>query len=277
MTDQRRSRFQRAAGVLGRLAPAILAALGLVIVTGAGGSRTDALVTGPSLGGFHGPTELVGPTAPGEGEASRAAVPQEIPDFTHSDHESVECQSCHTSLDTHGELSVTTITDCRSCHHTAPVSASCATCHTGADAPDETFRETRAVAFSVGTSDPSRVMSFPHDRHDDLDCATCHTQGLTLAPPPDLDCTSCHEEHHTAQANCAACHRQPPVSAHPTAQAHVTCTGSGCHTDVPFATVPRTRAFCLGCHQDQVDHEPGRTCSECHALPAPLPQAGGGQ
>ncbi|MGD8872032.1 MAG: hypothetical protein PVJ80_10715, partial [Gemmatimonadota bacterium] len=199
MTDQRRSRFQRAAGVLGRLAPAILAALGLVIVTGAGGSRTDALVTGPSLGGFHGPTELVGPTAPGEGEASRAAVPQEIPDFTHSDHESVECQSCHTSLDTHGELSVTTITDCRSCHHTAPVSASCATCHTGADAPDETFRETRAVAFSVGTSDPSRVMSFPHDRHDDLDCATCHTQGLTLAPPPDLDCTSCHEEHHTAQ------------------------------------------------------------------------------
>lgn len=256
MSDQRRIRYQHRAIVLGRFVPAALGLLGLVVVLGAGGGA---------------------PAAQAAGSDVRWAPAQQIPDFSHSNHTSVECQSCHTSLETHGELSVTTITDCRSCHHTAPVSTDCSSCHTGADAPDGTFRRTQSVVFSVGTSDPSRVMSFPHARHDDLDCSTCHTEGLTLDPPPDLDCSSCHEDHHTANATCASCHRQAPASAHPAEQAHITCSGSGCHTDVPFASLPRTRAFCLGCHQDQVDHEPGGTCVDCHALPAPLPQAGGGE
>jgi hypothetical protein len=203
-------------------------------------------------------------------------APDALLDFAHTEHESVECASCHASSAGHGTVALAAIQDCRGCHHTQPVSASCSRCHESGDVPAESYRLTDAMAFSVGTEDPSRTVTFPHDAHGALDCASCHTQGLAMAVPTGLDCRSCHADHHTAESDCASCHRVAPIEAHPPTQAHVTCSGSGCHTDVPFETVPRTRAFCLGCHQDLREHEPDRTCAECHTLPAPLPQGGGG-
>jgi len=197
---------------------------------------------------------------------------QTMPDFTHADHELVDCASCHSSTAGHGLVSVTTVQDCRGCHHTPPVSRTCARCHQPSDAPTESFRVVRAVSFSVGTEDPRRTLNFPHDRHASIDCGRCHTQGLALDPPATLDCAGCHQEHHTPTSDCASCHRVAPVAAHPPAQAHVTCSGSSCHQSVPFETIPRTREFCLGCHQDQRQHEAPRACADCHTLPAPLPQ-----
>lgn len=195
-------------------------------------------------------------------------------DFSHDEHESMACADCHTTGETHGAASVSTLTDCRSCHHERPLSASCDQCHTPADAPVETFALTGPMVLDVGVNDPDRSFSFPHGNHADLDCASCHSEGLAMSVPAELDCASCHEDHHTETSDCASCHVAAPVSAHPPDQAHVTCSGSGCHTDVPFERVPRTRAFCLGCHQGMVDHEPQGTCSECHQLPEPLPQRG---
>ena len=202
-------------------------------------------------------------------------APDALLDFAHTEHETVECASCHASTAGHGTVALTALQDCRSCHHAQPVSQSCANCHAAGDVPDESYRLTQAMTFSVGTADPARTVTFPHAEHGALDCASCHTQGLAMSVPTDLDCRSCHTEHHTAESDCASCHRVAPVQAHPPTQAHVTCSGSGCHTEVPFDTVPRTRAFCLGCHQDLREHEPERTCAECHTLPAPLPQGGG--
>jgi len=196
-------------------------------------------------------------------------------DFAHTEHTTVECGSCHASTEGHGTASLVTVQDCRACHHTQPVSQSCARCHASGDVPVESYRMVQAMTFSVGTSDPRRTVTFPHERHGEIDCASCHIQGLAMAVPANLDCQGCHAEHHTAQSDCASCHRVAPVEAHPPTQAHVTCSGAGCHTDVPFETVPRTRAFCLGCHQDLREHEPERTCAECHTLPAPLPQGVG--
>lgn len=198
-------------------------------------------------------------------------------DFSHDQHGNVDCADCHATGDTHGRTSVTTIEDCRSCHHELPLAASCEQCHTPADSPDETYRRTRPMVLEdVGVNDPARAVSFPHAPHADVDCASCHTEGSRLSVPADLDCASCHEDHHTPESDCAACHGPAPVSAHPPQEAHVTCSGSGCHTDVPFQSVPRTRAFCLGCHQDLRDHEPEQTCSECHQLPAPRQPPGNG-
>ena len=201
-------------------------------------------------------------------------APEALLGFSHGQHPTVECGACHAATAGHGAASLTTIQDCRSCHHTQPVSASCARCHDSGDVPNESYRRTLAMTFSVGTVDPRRTVTFPHEQHGDLDCASCHTQGIAMSVPADLDCRSCHADHHTAESDCASCHRVAPVSAHPPTQAHITCSGSGCHTEVPFETIPRTRAFCLGCHQDLREHEPLRTCSECHTLPAPLPQRG---
>ena len=194
-------------------------------------------------------------------------------DFKHGEHELVECASCHASAAGHGINSLVSVADCRSCHHTAPVSRSCVRCHVPSDGPAESFRTVRAVSFSVGTQDLRRTLSFPHGDHNQIDCARCHTQGLALAPPANLDCSSCHQDHHTPQSDCASCHRVAPVEAHPPSEAHVTCSGASCHQRVPFETVPRTRDFCLGCHQDLREHEAPRACAECHTLPAPRPQA----
>lgn len=210
-----------------------------------------------------------------EGAAGPAQVSLQDLEFSHDEHELVACADCHTTGDTHGSTSVTTIEDCRACHHVEPLSATCERCHTPSESPDETFQRTRPMVLAVGVNDPDRIVTFPHRSHDALDCASCHTEGPALAPPPDLDCASCHAEHHTPESDCASCHVPAPVSAHPPEEAHVTCSGAGCHTDVPFETLPRTRAFCLGCHQDLRDHEPEQTCAECHQLPAPRPPAGG--
>ena len=207
--------------------------------------------------------------------AGAPPAPGALLDFAHGEHESVSCQSCHVSTEGHATVSLATVQDCRSCHHTEPVSAACSTCHTSDDAPAQSFMLTQSMSLSVAESVQSRSVTFPHDTHASLDCASCHTDGLALEVTPDLDCASCHEDHHTAESDCASCHASAPIQAHPPTQAHLTCSGSGCHTDVPFETVPRTRTFCLGCHQDLADHEPDGTCVTCHQLPAPLPQGGG--
>jgi hypothetical protein len=260
MADPKRSFVRRRADGLGRLSPVVVLLLGLVVALGASGS------------GYH--------AHPAYEDGLRDDDVDEVqtmPDFTHADHETVDCARCHTSTVGHGVVSVTTIQDCRSCHHNPPVSTSCARCHAAPDGPTDAYRTVRSVSFSVGTQDPRRVMTFPHGEHNRIDCARCHTQGLSLAPPASLDCASCHRDHHTAESDCASCHRVAPVQAHPPSQAHVTCSGAACHQQVPFETVPRTRAFCLGCHQNMRQHEAPRPCAECHTLPAPLPQTPGRQ
>lgn len=191
---------------------------------------------------------------------------QESPRFLHSDHRNVECGNCHVSRDGHGELAVTTLSDCRSCHHTEPVSRDCARCHGSEDVPDQTFRPVRSFELSVGGG--SRTLTFRHEPHAELDCAQCHTEGTNLSAA-DAECASCHEEHHAAGNDCASCHVRAPVSAHPPSEGHVTCSGAGCHQAVPFEGLPRTRSVCLVCHQDLRDHRPGRACIECHTLPDP--------
>jgi hypothetical protein len=257
MADPTRSRLERLGVALGRVSQPILAVTGISIAVGASGS--------------HGPAGLPSSAI---GVDSVQAV-QTVPEFTHADHERVECYTCHENADAHGTLTVTTTDDCRRCHHSPPTSAPCARCHAAGDAPDEVFRTIRAVSFSVGAQDPRRTLTFPHGRHAGLDCARCHTQGSALAAPDALDCEGCHQEHHTPQSDCAACHVAAPVEAHPPSEAHVTCSGAACHQSVPFQTVPRTREFCLGCHQDMREHEVARACAECHTLPAPRPQGAG--
>lgn len=259
MADRTRSLLERLGGTLGRVSQPILAMVGISIAVGAGGGQNAAALA----------------SSPVRVDSVQAA--QVVPGFTHAEHESVQCYTCHENTDAHGALIVTTIQDCRRCHHSPPTSAPCARCHASDDAPDEGFGMVQAVSFSVGTADSRRTLAFSHEPHADVDCARCHTQGLALLAPANLDCAGCHEDHHTPQSDCAACHVAAPVEAHPPSEAHVTCSGVACHQRVPFQTVPRTRDFCLGCHQDMREHEVARACAECHTLPAPRPQAGGGR
>jgi hypothetical protein len=199
------------------------------------------------------------------------AVLAQAPDtvFRHQDHESVECLTCHTVDPVHGEVRVRTRSDCRSCHHRAPLATDCARCHAAADVPAAIFSLPRTLELSVGTA-PERPLPFQHSDHPGVACVSCHTEGLALSAAA-VDCASCHVEHHRPEARCATCHlselETPP---HPL-EVHRGCGGAGCHTELPFEGVPRTRNLCVACHQQMEEHRPGRACTSCHLLPRPGP------
>ncbi len=189
--------------------------------------------------------------------------------FWHAQHRNVECTECHSVRDRHGAVTVTSLRDCRSCHHTEPVATPCVQCHDRSAVRRLSTQVSRVMDIRVGGLDrPRRTLPFDHADHLQYDCQQCHTQGLALSAAG-LGCAGCHQEHHQSTVSCMACHPTPAAGAHDL-NAHLGCAGSGCHDAAPASVqaVPRTRDFCLACHQDLVEHRPGRNCVACHALPA---------
>ena len=191
--------------------------------------------------------------------------------FRHAQHTGTECVACHGSETAHQSMRVTSLTDCRSCHHNQPVASDCVSCHSRSELATRTDRVERTLDIRIGSLDrPTRSLAFDHDTHEQLQCQSCHTGGLGLSASA-TSCTACHEAHHQPEASCISCHAAPAAGAHK-ADAHLTCAGAGCHEALPatLRPVPRTRTVCLACHQDRVDHEPNSVCSTCHVLPRPL-------
>ena len=190
--------------------------------------------------------------------------------FTHADHNPVDCVRCHGEGEGHGTLVVSTLEDCRSCHHRAPVANNCQRCHAGAALAGRVLRVTRSLEIRIGSLDrPLRLLPFDHANHLEVGCAQCHTQGTNLRAAAGADCSGCHLDHHDPDADCATCHETPARGAHDL-NAHMGCAGVGCHDPVPpgIKDAPRTRNLCLACHTDMRDHKPDRTCTTCHRLPA---------
>lgn len=199
-----------------------------------------------------------------------APLPQAL-EFRHADHPSVSCTDCHDSSEEHGRVEVTTVTDCRACHHGEETvdAMACETCHGSAESSGDPYEVTRALMISARPTDApaiERALPFDHAVHAGEACATCHTDGLDRSAAS-VACVSCHAEHHRPTASCMACHVEAAPGSHAVETAHLGCSGSGCHVEVPFEGLPRTRDVCLTCHQDLVDHRPEGDCAECHALP----------
>ena len=184
--------------------------------------------------------------------------------FDHARHTQVDCLACHSMDESHGRITVTSFRDCRECHHTGSTVQPCTRCHEASDAPGRAYEVRRAFRPSVGAAE-NRTLPFDHGQHADVSCETCHREGLALSAAR-VNCSACHDEHHDAGNDCMACHQRPASTAH-TRTSHLTCEGAGCHAPAPIAASDRTRTLCLACHQDMTDHQPGRTCVNCHALP----------
>lgn len=198
---------------------------------------------------------------------ARTVAPANAP-FLHADHRADDCASCHVSEESHGRVSVTSLSDCRSCHHEAPVANDCTACHRATDFPEAPYQRLHVMAFDV-TEPVARRLPFDHARHEATACATCHREPLTRSAAA-ASCSSCHTEHHQPESDCMSCHVEAPPEAHP-AEVHVGCSGTGCHEESSFDQVPRTRAFCLACHQEFTDHKADAKegCADCHTLPPP--------
>jgi hypothetical protein len=189
--------------------------------------------------------------------------------FSHARHRRVQCEACHDSRRTHGAITLRSSRDCQSCHHgNQQVAANCTSCHERNEFSNRRFAVTQR--FNISAAQPpqkSRGVTFVHTQHQQIACAQCHRDPLTRSAAA-LECKSCHEDHHKPTESCMSCH--PPVreGVH-NRNVHVGCAGSGCHSQLPVAGVPRTRPFCLTCHQDMVNHQPRGNCADCHRLPAP--------
>jgi hypothetical protein len=207
-----------------------------------------------------------------------AQARRDVPlDFSHNRHRQVQCAQCHNSERTHGAVTVTSVRECRECHHTPAAGSratgssataaapACTNCHRPAEFLATRHPIAQTLRLSVGAP-RTRRLPFVHAQHPRVECAQCH--GPTLTREVTVGCNSCHEQHHEPNRSCISCHTSPPTTAH-TVDAHLGCAGAGCHSPVPFQGVPRTRNLCLSCHQGLTDHEPGRNCINCHALPRP--------
>jgi len=204
-------------------------------------------------------------TGPAQGgRAARPGAPAVR--FSHGDHRTESCSSCHSSRVRHGELLVRSAADCARCHHTGPTREQCATCHRGANAPPASLQTAQTYRLAAQSATVTRRLPFDHQRHQAFACVRCHTNPVSRAADG-ADCASCHASHHRAGADCVACHAGAnPMAAHKPAD-HPNCASTACH-GTRAANLPATREMCLMCHTAQTRHAPGKVCEQCHQVTA---------
>lgn len=188
--------------------------------------------------------------------------------FPHSRHANLACLTCHKTREGHGGLTFAPPRGCQLCHHDAPSTNVCATCHT---ADEQAVARVVPVAITVRTSaSRQRQVRFEHGKHGSLRCVECHSTPVTLEPAAAVrQCSSCHESHHRPAGQCATCHAGgDPHNSHATLpDAHTAC--DACHVEKVVGMLTPDRALCLTCHAEQAQHQPGQECSTCHLLATP--------
>ncbi|HKI94532.1 MAG TPA: hypothetical protein VJ992_04515 [Gemmatimonadales bacterium] len=183
----------------------------------------------------------------------------------HSTHHDVPCVACHVRPTEYAGLKPLPIAQCRSCHHGADQTRTCAHCHP-LDTRSNVIEVTTTFDPTVAKAPTKRTLGFNHVWHDSLACANCHTH--TLDEAVTRECRSCHARHHTPTATCARCHDAEATLAKHTLVVHTGCGQAGCHADGVASHFPPTRAVCLSCHAAQVNHRPGGDCATCHQIRA---------
>jgi hypothetical protein len=195
--------------------------------------------------------------------------PARADSFLHARHAKLACLACHETGAGHGRLTFEPPRGCAICHHQAPTSARCASCH---QKEEYAAAKRMTVTVSVPGHDPNpRPVDFLHALHATRPCVECHTTPVTLAlSPAKAQCKDCHSEHHAAGRTCSACHTiADPKFAHRTLEAaHQRC--DACHTATTIAELTPTRNFCSTCHAAKSKgHYEQKECSVCHFLAEP--------
>ncbi|PYO91908.1 MAG: hypothetical protein DMD62_14550 [Gemmatimonadetes bacterium] len=192
---------------------------------------------------------------------------------------------------------------CTLCHqpHAAKVDAAeCAECHAavkgrtqGRVNPPQAFDTTRALRRvsqldidpeqkGKGDANPPRAApapfsllpspsdSFPHARHKQLACLTCHVTsrpntGLTFVPP--RGCQICHHQA-PATNDCAKCHAAADIApVHAETIAVAVADHPARRRSVSFAHSTHAELRCTACHETAVTLDPSapvKACTACH-------------
>jgi hypothetical protein len=191
--------------------------------------------------------------------------------FRHAVHRVLPCRECHGTGERHRAARSWTAADCAACHHDPARDLACASCHEAAELPPAGSVPV-TLSLSVRGSATVRALPFDHATHVAKPCQACHNPPAGAAAR--TECAACHTDHHRPEAECALCHRITAPVAHGL-EAHLTCTGAGCHARIDATPVeaggatrpPLSRTLCLLCHAEQKDHEPTGSCHVCHRIP----------
>ena len=224
---------------------------------------------------------LRGLIAPGRARGQGAAPPEKDPPgsraeisaspqdtFPHERHRRLACLTCHDLRAKGRTLTFEPPRGCQICHHQRPAASNCSACHQESELSDPKPVTVQVTVFRH--SRRAREVNFDHESHRDVACVKCHQTRVSLAPSPEaVTCTGCHENHHTANRDCATCHRTAEiVTAHkPPVEAHLAC--SRCHPSATVAALTPSRSFCLACHDPKVDHYSPKECTVCHLQTTP--------
>jgi nitrate/TMAO reductase-like tetraheme cytochrome c subunit len=195
--------------------------------------------------------------------------PSEVDSFPHARHAKLACLVCHVTGTGAGLLTFKPPRGCAICHHQAPASSRCATCH---EKNQYMAVKHTTMTVTVPGHDPRpRPVDFFHAVHTKRACLECHTTPVTLAlSTPQAQCKDCHSDHHAAGRNCSACHTvADPKLAHQSLEtAHQRC--DACHTATTIAELTPTRSFCSTCHAAKAKgHYDQKECTVCHFLAEP--------
>ena len=186
--------------------------------------------------------------------------------FPHARHKQLSCITCHATQPGRGRLTFERPRGCQICHHQAPLTSNCGSCHPGTELARTVAVQVRVtVGAGAPREHPAR---FDHERHSTVACIACHTTQASLDPAPAVaTCAACHDDHHAAGKQCAACHSGSTTlevrAAHaPPVEAHVAC--GTCHAAAIVARLVPDRMLCITCHAPQREHYAQQECAVCH-------------
>ncbi len=218
---------------------------------------------------------------PGRARGQGAAPPEEDPPqsrtdvsaspsdtFPHKCHSRLACLTCHDLRSKGRPLTFEAPRGCQICHHQRPAASKCSACHQESELADPRPVTVQVTVFRHARR--AREVDFAHQSHRDVACVKCHQTPVSLAPTPEAaSCAGCHESHHTADRDCATCHRTAEiVTAHkPPVDAHLAC--NRCHASATVAALTPSRSFCLACHDPKVNHYAPKECTLCHLQATP--------
>jgi hypothetical protein len=188
--------------------------------------------------------------------------------FPHKRHTRLACLTCHDLRSKRRPLTFEPPRGCQICHHQNPAARDCTVCHQASELAGPKRVKVQVAVFRHARR--AREVDFAHQSHRDVACVKCHQSPVSLAPTPEAaSCTGCHEDHHTADRDCATCHRTAEiVTAHePPVDAHRAC--NQCHASATVAALTPSRSFCLACHDPKVNHYEPKECTVCHLQATP--------
>lgn len=194
--------------------------------------------------------------------------------FSHPKHAELPCTACHSEAPTSlsgADVLTPKMQVCTDCHgagiQAEPALESCSGCHAGMPktpvSSEEATQWQKITPRPLVLPRPQAKLRFAHQKHQDIQCQTCHQGGLGEPTMPSMDsCMTCHTQDAAAPTACATCHTAPVQGMSATRVASANASLKPMNHDLDWLkrhgrVALSNQADCVSCHQET-------DCVTCH-------------